>query len=210
MKRILKKVLFEAVKYLLITAILWGIIFCGYNLNGISSTNLHSYTLENSEVGATAFLPYNPTYYYNYRFFISEDTDKASEIRIFEATNLTLSDISPIFLPRYKSYLTATTDKAVGSLYFQLDGSAEGVNDVPNTILLYYSNNKDQISEIKYTAKNVDTGDIEECTEKINPYNCFAVIIQCVFNHNNNHYDVLKASFYDIQGKLVFEDIRSN
>ncbi len=210
MKKFIKKVLFETVKYLLITAVLWGIVFVCYSLNGISDTKIYSYTLENSEVGATSFLPYNPTYYYNYRFFISEEPDKDTEIRIFEATNLRLSEFFPLFRPRYKSYLTATTDKTVGSLYFQLEGSAEGVNDVPNTILLYYSNNKEQISEVRYTVKNLDTGDIEELTETINPYNCFAVIIQCVFNHDNNHYDVLEASFYDREGNLVFEDIRSN
>lgn len=210
MKKFIKKVLSEIVKYLLITAILWGIVFCGYSFNGMSDTKIYSYTLENSEVGATSFLPFNPSYYYNYRFFVSEDTDKDTEIRIFEATNLVLGDLFALFRPRYKSYLNASTDKTVGSLYFQLDGSAEGVNDVPNTILLYYSNNKEQISEVRYTVKNLDTGDTEERTESINPYNCFAVIIQCVFNHDNYHYEVLEASFYDRQGNLIFEDIRSN
>ena len=210
MKKIINKVLFETGKYLLITAILWGIVFCGYSLNGMSDTKIYNYTLENSESGATSFLPINPPYYYNYRFFVSEDTDKNTEIRIFEATNVALSEFFPLFRSRYKNYLTATTDKTVGSLYFQLDGSAEGVNDVPNTVLLYYSNNKEKISRITYTVKNLDSGETEEITQKINPHNCFMIIIQCTFNHDNNHNEVLEASFYDSQGALIFKDNRSN
>ena len=210
MKKPVKKVLFETVKYLLITAVLWGIVFVCYSLNGMSDTKIYSYTLENSEVGATSFLPFNPSYYYNYRFFVSEDTDKDTEIRIFEATNLVLGDLFALFRPRYKSYLNASTDKTVGSLYFQLDGSAEGVNDVPNTILLYYSNNKEKISSVTYTVKNLESGKTEEITEKINPHNCFMVIIKCSFNHDNNHNEVLEASFYDSQGTLIFKDSASD
>ena len=207
MKKFIKKVLFEAVKYLLITAVLWGIVFCGYSFNGMSNTKIYSYILENSEVGATSFSPYNPDYYYTYKFRVSDDIDKNSEIWIFEATNLDISKYFPLFICRYKHFLNESTDKTVGIIHTRLDAAAETNNNIPNDVVIYYSNNQKGIANITYSLKNKSTGEIETKTEYINKYRSFVFIIPVIYNSGNYQYDFIGSSFYNSDNELIFEDI---
>lgn len=209
MKKILKKISVEVLKYILITVVLLSFIIGGYNLSGMNSMKTYKFTLDNSEVGAESFFPFNDLYYYEYRFYVSDDPDCSSEIRIFEQVNKT---IGAVFHQqnRYKNYLTASTDKAIGTLYLQLNGSAEGVSDEKNTALIYYSNNKAGIETVKYSIKNLDTETVEEKTVDTTRHQPLMLLIPCTYNHGNYRYEVLEASFYDIDGNLVFEDNRKN
>lgn len=209
MKKILKKISVEVLKYILITVFLLSFIIGGYNLSGMNSMKTHKFTLDNSEVGAESFFPFNDPYYYEYRFYVSDDPDCGSEIRIFEQVNKTIGAV--FHQPnRYKNYITACTREAIGTLSLQLNGSAEGVSDEKNTVLIYYSNNNAGIETVVYSIKDLDTGTVEEKTVDTTRHQPLMLLIPCIYNHGNYRFEVLKASFYDIDGNLVFEDNRKN
>lgn len=202
-KRILKRIFIEAVKYIGITVILYCILLTYHTLSGMDGMKLQNYVHDNSLTGAESFFVSKSGLY---TYYISDDPDTDSEIRVFEPVNRLLADIMR-FPTRYKNYMSASTDEAVGSLYISASPYAEE-SDNTDEYLIYYSNNKVGIETVIYMIKDIDTGTVEEKTVDVTRHQPLKIIIPCVYNYDNFHYEVLDASFYDMEGNVVFRDKR--
>ncbi|MDD6011695.1 MAG: hypothetical protein PUC33_02495, partial [Oscillospiraceae bacterium] len=91
----------------------------------------------------------------------------------------------------------------VGSVYFSVKD--EDDRDLEYRYLLYYSSNKIEARKCVYTIRENDN--IYEKTKKLQPYVAFGFLIPCGTNMDPD-IKVIKASFYDKEGNLVYEDIR--
>ena len=200
MKRVKKK---HVIVTFLIAFVVLGVIL-SVQLTTLSVYGKHgtdTYAVENSTVESKEFMGGS---FNNYAFYyqLSTDIDRDNEIQIFANSDNVLFRIFGIE-ERYKHYISATSDKKVGSVCFSMPTkSYEG--DI-NKIILYFSNNKDKIRECVYQFE-VD-GEITEIKEKIQPNYGFTVLIPYITNHQNTIKDIKKVSFYDENGKLVFEDV---
>lgn len=207
-KRIFRKVLIEAGKYIGITVVLYCILLTYHSLSGINEMKLHNYIHDNSLSGAESF--FVSDYYISdigaYKFYISDDPDADSEIRVVKPVNIVLADIMK-FPARYKDCLSESTDDDIGSVQMTVAPryAEDGVTD---KYLIYYSNNKVGIETVTYKIKDIDTGTVEEKTVDVTRHQPLKIIIPCVYNYDNFHYEVLEASFYDMEGNVVFRDKR--
>lgn len=160
-----------------------------------------AYAIEHSEVKSEEFIGDN---FSGYTFYYqrSNDIDRDNEIHIFvNADNAFFSLFG--LTERYKHYISTTSDKSVGSLCFSMP-TRRDKEDI-NTVILYFSNNKDKITECVYQFEI--NGEITEIKEKIQPNYGFNVLIPYITNHKGTIKDLKKVSFYDETGTLVFEDL---
>ncbi len=204
MKRVIIKIATATGKYIIITCLLYTILFAGYSSYGINENKLYDYTIKNTEINANSFSSFQIR---NYKAYVSDNETENSEIRIFEQVNKYFQDRFH-FTPRYKNYLSTTTKEKVGSLYFQIYVSPDKKDT--DTILLYYSNNKHEIASVEYKLLNIDNNEIENRTVEIDHYKSFCIIIPCIYNYDNNHCRVIEADFFNIDGELVFKDTRND
>jgi len=170
--------------------------------NGNHGTN--TYAIEHSQSGSNQFTggKFND---YAYYYQLSTDTDFKNEVRIFSDADKGFYEAIGI-TQRYKSYLSATSDKPVGSVYFQMPTSYK---DDIHTVLLYFSNNKDKISKCVYQTeyKDGEVTEANEVTEEVQQNHAFTIVIPCVINQGQTEIKIKKASFYDKSGNLIFEDV---
>lgn len=208
-KRILKKIIHEIIKYIIISLSIYGCIFAFYQLSCISPSAVGKYAKTHSEVSSDNFLRFRIDNHNNYEFLVSEEKNTNNELWIFEKNNNSLYSFLHLS-GRYKRtpYLHATSEKSISSVCFDLFTNGGGI-DVKDTVLLYYSNNKDNISLCKYTVKN-DNGYIEEIEQTINPYQPFIVFIPYTKFYRNWEYEIYDVLFYNLEGNLVFSESHNN
>lgn len=204
MKKVLKKVLFEITKYVLITCVLYGCIFTAHQITGMDAGTIGLYATENSEISSESFERFRVGNYAEYELLVSDEHNKHNELWIFEKTDNSLFSMFHLS-GRFKRtpYMHVTSEKDIANIYFDLH-----TGGFDETALLYYSHNKDNIALCKYTRKS-DDGYIEEIEHKLNPYCSFVVFVPCTKNGRTWTYEIQKVSFYDNTGKLIFEDIRN-
>lgn len=207
MRKFLKKTILEILKFFLILTFLYGLIYSVYHIGSYDQGKAYFYTINNMKNGSTKVIPQKNDTYADFLFYISDNPDKENEIRIFKST---LNPLADFFggVKRYKNFFHAVSEEDISSLYFQLESSAEPEADIPNTVLLYYSHNKEMVDHCTYTYKD-EKGNIHKKTENFNRYYPFMLIIPCIYNNGNWKNNILKVSFYDINGELIFEDIRT-
>ena len=207
MKRILKKALFEIAKYILISCLIYGCVFAVHELTGFDSFDLHAYAQKHSEVSSQASVElYRPANHTDYGFLISTDEGSDNELWVFEKTDNALFSFFG-FSGHFKKtpYLHISSSQSISGVRLDLYTSGK-VFDIMDTVLVYYSANKDSAALCKYTTKN-DEGYIEETEVKLNPYGPFLLLIPCTRNYRQWKYEVLSVSFYDYNNKLIHEDI---
>lgn len=161
------------------------------------------YAQNHSETESSDFIPYYSKYE-QYIFQVSQDPENNNEVHIFTYKNTPVLENLGLSGKRYTHYMNVTSPKTVGSLYIEI---TEHFDEQKH--LLYYSNNKDRITSCKYQIKD-EEGNVYDKTETIATGQGFAFTIPCITNHGNNKYEVLKASFYDIDGNLVYEHTPKN
>ena len=153
-----------------------------YGKNGTDT-----YAVENSKVESKKFMGGS---FNNYDFYyqLSTDIDRDNEIHIFSKADKGFFRI-PGLAVRYKPYISATSDKKIGSVCLSMPTkSYEG--DI-NKVILYFSNNKDKIRECVYQFEV--NGEIKEIKEKIQPNYGFTVLIPYITNHKNTIKNIKKV-----------------
>lgn len=183
------------------------LIFClVVGIHCVTTTKYgQDYSIKHSQVGAQSFESFvfqQKEEAYPYSFWVSSDTDKDSEIRILaQADN---GFYNALHLGgRSRDYMTAVTDKAVGSLLIDLEVTGDVGEE--QSVLLYYSNNADKIAKCVYT-QTLSGGVEEEVTVPVQENAPFAVLIPYILNHNNTGLEISNVRFYDSADRLVYTD----
>ena len=204
MKKIIKKLLAETIKYILISCILYTCIFAIHGFSSVDLKNLGKYVIENSEIASESFEQYSiGNYQTDYALFVSDEKNKENELWIFETSdNAFFFNFHLEGKFRKTPYLHTTSEKAVGNILLDLQSAG-----LTETALIYYSHNNDNIALCKYTKTSAD-GYNETIEVKLNPYCAFIVHIPCTKNNKNLTYEIYEVSFYDSAGNLVFTDTR--
>ena len=204
MKTVIKKILVEIVKYTTISAVLYGCVFLAHQLCGFNLGQAQLYSVNNSAVSSDSFSSFRmETYKEDHAIFVSDNTAKNNELWMFETTDNSLFSLLHLS-GRYKKtpYLHVSSENPVASIQFDFT-----IGETDETVLIYYSHNKDNISLCRYTKKS-DDGHIETIEQTINPYCAFAINIPCTKNNRSWKYEIQNVSFYDSYGNIIFTDKR--
>lgn len=203
MKKFLeKKILVKSILIFLVICIMipMGIV-CFQYATTLSYERISEYAVKKSEVNSQNFeisplmLDGRGT---EYEYAVSEDASCDNELFIFKRTNTWLDTV------RFKKpQVRVSSEKEVSSLQISVplvyDDSFE------DTYLVYYSNNESRIKKCIY--EYTEDGETYTFEKSIPSRFPFAFSIPLIANHENERREIIKASFYDETGNLVFEDI---
>lgn len=173
----------------------------------LDSFGTFNYAIEHTQVGSENFELHSLNGYH-YKFQVSADKDCKNELQIFENKDNSFFNLIGL-RERYRIYMTVTSENEVGSLYLSLSNKyLSQANDEENTdkLILYYSNNNLKIKKCVYQVKTGES--IVEHTESFQPNYSFLFAVPCETNNGDYKCELIKASFYDSNGNLVYEDIR--
>ncbi len=175
-----------------------------YLCSTMSTDGIRKEALKNTIVGSEEFLigSFNG---FDYYYQVSTDLDKDNEIRFYENKDVRFLQLIKIG-GRYENYFSVSSDEPVGSVYADFDHRYNGDTQ---SLLIYYSNNKDKIASCVLQVQD-EQDNIFNRTVEINQYYSFVFEVECVLNFRNTRMNVLKASFYDADGNLVYEDNRGS
>lgn len=196
-KRIIQRLLFEALKFLLILSVICIAVICIHRIGTFTEEECAQYVIKNSETGADAFYPHINGEIY----FVSENKDKKNELFIFVESSFSSADILHL-KTRYKLMLHKTSEEKID--YIIYDRSLNAPYASPDKLLIFHSNNTDMVSYCNYTVI-LDDGTERLESQSINRFSPFILQIPFVYNYGQTIFGVKNVSFYDISGEPVYE-----
>ncbi|MDD6011696.1 MAG: hypothetical protein PUC33_02500 [Oscillospiraceae bacterium] len=183
-------------------------IYCVSFAAATVDSNVYPYAYKHSQVQSEEFVNCRFDGFDDlsaWSFSVSRDKNKDNEVFIFKPATFRLRLPFGYLSNRNKFFMTASSKADVGSLLFSVvDENCR--SDAPQTFLLYYSNNK--MMAYTCTYQFIKSDETCEKTLDCSPYYPFSLLIPCGEKGSQEEIKIIKASFYDKDGNLVYEDIR--